>query len=109
MLRRADGVEEPLVTFGDGVVDLTATRVTVHGAEVRLTPIEWHLLEVLLRGPGKLFSQRQLLLEVWGRGYETAHGNLRLYMAQLQRKLEPDPSRPSYFRTEPGMGYRIDP
>jgi two-component system KDP operon response regulator KdpE len=110
MLRRAGGAEEePLVTFGNVVVDLAATRVTVHGAEVRLTPTEWHLLEVLLRSPGKLLSQRQLLLEVWGPGYETAHGNLRLYMAQLRRKLEPDPSRPSYFRTEPGMGYRFDP
>ena len=59
--------------------------------------------------PGKLLSQRQLLLEVWGPGYETAQGNLRLYMAQLRRKLEPDPSRPRYFRTEPGMGYRFRP
>jgi len=110
MLRRAGGVDdEPLVTFGDVVVDLATTRVTVRGAEVRLTPTEWHLLEVLLRNPGKLLSQRQLLLEVWGPGYETAHGNLRLYVAQLRRKLEVDPSRPAYFRTEPGMGYRFDP
>lgn len=110
MLRRAGGAEEePLVTFGDVVVDLAATRVTVRGEEVRLTPTEWHLLAVLVRNPGRLLSQRQLLLEVWGPGYETAHGNLRLYMAQLRRKLEPDPSRPSYFRTEPGMGYRFDP
>lgn len=110
MLRRAGGAEEePLVTFGDVVVDLAATRVTVRGEEVRLTPTEWHLLAVLVRSPGRLLSQRQLLLEVWGPGYETAHGNLRLYMAQLRRKLEPDPSRPSYFRTEPGMGYRFDP
>ena len=64
---------------------------------------------MLVRNPGKLLSQRQLLLEVWGPGYETAHGNLRLYMAQLRRKLEPDPSRPPYFRTEPGMGYRFEP
>jgi two-component system KDP operon response regulator KdpE len=110
MLRRAGAAEEePLVTFGNVVVDLATTRVTVHGDEVRLTPTEWHLLAVLVRNPGKLLSQRQLLLEVWGPGYETAHGNLRLYMAQLRRKLEPDPARPSYFRTEPGMGYRFDP
>ena len=76
---------------------------------VRLTPTEWHLLEVLLRHPGKLLSQRQLLHEVWGPGYADATGNLRLYMAQLRRKLEPDPARPRYLITEPGMGYRFQP
>jgi two-component system KDP operon response regulator KdpE len=110
MLRRNLPSEaEPVVEFGEVVVDLAATRVTVAGREIRLTPTEWHLLGVLVRHPGKLISQRQLLLEVWGPGYETAQGNLRLYMAQLRRKLEPDPSRPRYFRNEPGMGYRFDP
>lgn len=111
MQRRAgpSAGEEPLVTFGDVVVDLAATRVTIRGEEIRLTPTEWHLLAVLMRNPGKLLSQRHLLLEVWGPGYETAQGNLRLYMAQLRRKLEPDPARPVHFRTEPGMGYRFDP
>jgi two-component system KDP operon response regulator KdpE len=110
MLRRNLTTEaEPVVEFGDVVVDLAATRVTVTGKEIRLTPTEWHLLDVLVRNPGKLIGQRQLLLEVWGPGYETAQGNLRLYMAQLRRKLEPDPSRPRYFRNEPGMGYRFDP
>ena len=110
LLRRQGPAEEmPAVTFGDVVVDLTATRVTVRGEEVRLTPTEWHLLAALVRHPGKLHSHRQLLSDVWGPGYETAHGNLRLYMAQLRRKLEPDPSRPIYFRTEPGMGYRFEP
>jgi len=110
MLRRNVPTEaEPIVEFGEVVVDLAATRVTVSGQEIRLTPTEWHLLEVLVRNPGKLIGQRQLLLEVWGPGYENAHGNLRLYMAQLRRKLEPDPSRPRYFRNEPGMGYRFDP
>ncbi|MDQ4054854.1 MAG: response regulator [Actinomycetota bacterium] len=110
MMRRTITDEaEPIVAFGSVAVDLTATRATVAGEEVRLTPTEWHLLEVLVRNPGKLLSQRQLLLEVWGPGYETAHGNLRLYMAQLRRKLEPDPARPLYFRNEPGMGYRFEP
>jgi two-component system KDP operon response regulator KdpE len=110
MLRRQGPAgETPAVTFGDVVVDLTATRVTVRDEEVRLTPTEWHLLSALVRQPGRLHSQRQLLREVWGPGYETAQGNLRLYMAQLRRKLEPDPSRPRYFRTEPGMGYRFEP
>jgi two-component system KDP operon response regulator KdpE len=101
--------EQPVVTFAEATVDLAARRVEVAGAEVRLTPTEWHLLEVLLRHPGKLLSQRQLLEEVWGPGYETAQGNLRLYMAQLRRKLEPDPSRPRHLLNEPGMGYRFEP
>jgi two-component system KDP operon response regulator KdpE len=79
------------------------------GEDIRLTPTEWHLLEVLLRNPGRLLSQRQLLTEVWGPGYADAAGNLRLYMAQLRRKLEPDPSRPRWLLTEPGMGYRYQP
>lgn len=88
---------------------LAARRVTKSGDEVRLTPTEWHLLEVLVRHPGKLLSQRQLLTEVWGQGYETAQGNLRVYMAQLRRKLEPDPSRPRHLLNEAGMGYRFEP
>ena len=64
---------------------------------------------MLVRHPGKLLSQQQLLTEVWGPGYETAHGNLRLYMAQLRRKLEADPARRGYLLTEPGMGYRFEP
>ena len=109
----------PQVRLGDLVVDLAAKRVTHlrrddnqedHGnADIRLTPTEWHLLEVLLRNPGKLLSQQQLLAEVWGPGYADATGNLRLYMAQLRRKLEPDPSRPRWLLTEPGMGYRYQP
>ena len=104
----------PQLRLGDVVVDLAAKRVTreVPGeppADIRLTPTEWHLLEVLLRHPGKLLSQQQLLHEVWGPGYADATGNLRLYMAQLRRKLEPDPTRPRWLLTEPGMGYRFQP
>jgi two-component system, OmpR family, KDP operon response regulator KdpE len=106
---------EPQVRLGDLVVDLAAKQVTrdaaadASPASIRLTPTEWHLLEVLLRNPGKLLSQRQLLTEVWGPGYADAAGNLRLYMAQLRRKLEPDPARPRWLLTEPGMGYRYQP
>ena len=107
--RNVNGTAEPVVEFGDVVVDLAATRVTVRGNEVRLTPTEWHLLEALVRHPGRLISHRQLLQEVWGPGYESAQGNLRLYVAHLRGKLEPEPSRPRYFRTEPGMGYRFQP
>jgi two-component system KDP operon response regulator KdpE len=110
MTRRGGATEEqPIVPVGGATVDLAARRVTQNGSDVRLTPTEWHLLEVLVRNPGKLMSQRELLTEVWGPGYETAQGNLRLYMAQLRRKLEPDPSRPEHLLNEPGMGYRFEP
>jgi two-component system KDP operon response regulator KdpE len=110
-VRRASPADDaPQVRLGDLVVDLAAKRVTrPDGTDIRLTPTEWHLLEVLLRHPGKLMSQRQLLLEVWGPGYADATGNLRLYMTQLRRKLEPDPARPRWLHTEPGMGYRYQP
>jgi two-component system KDP operon response regulator KdpE len=107
--RSGDDQEPPVVRFGDTIVDLAGRRVTRGGDVVRLTPTEWHLLEVLVRHPGKLLSQRQLLTEVWGPGYETAQGNLRVYMGQLRRKLEPDPSRPRHLLNEPGMGYRFEP
>jgi two-component system KDP operon response regulator KdpE len=129
-VRRTPAAEAPpRVRLGDLVVDLAAKRVTRDGTgggrprsadgaggadgqpdgDIRLTPTEWHLLEVLLRNPGKLLSHRQLLNDVWGPGYDNAGGNLRLYMAQLRRKLEPDPARPRWLITEPGMGYRYQP
>jgi two-component system, OmpR family, KDP operon response regulator KdpE len=116
--RRVGAAEDPpRVRLGHLIVDLAAKRVTSDtgdsgdsgGADIRLTPTEWHLLEVLLRNPGKLLSQKQLLHDVWGPGYDNASGNLRLYMAQLRRKLEPDPARPRWLITEPGMGYRYQP
>jgi two-component system KDP operon response regulator KdpE len=112
----------PKISLGQLVIDLAAKRVTRQApvpagastdagppADIRLTPTEWHLLEVLLRNPGKLLTRNQLLTEVWGPGYADATGNLRLYMAQLRRKLEPDPARPRWLITEPGMGYRYQP
>jgi two-component system KDP operon response regulator KdpE len=108
--RGAPPDDAPQVKLGDLVVDLAARRVEGGpDGDIRLTPTEWHLLEVLLRNPGKLMSQQQLLNEVWGPGYASATGNLRLYMAQLRRKLEPDPARPRWLITEPGMGYRFQP
>jgi two-component system, OmpR family, KDP operon response regulator KdpE len=88
---------------------LPARDAPPQDSDIRLTPTEWNLLEVLLRNPGKLLSHRQLLHDVWGPGYDNAGGNLRLYMAQLRRKLEPDPARPRWLITEPGMGYRYQP
>ncbi len=105
--------DAPRVRFGEITVDL-ADRQVLRGPEgggvaVHLTPTEWHLLEVLVRRPGKLLSQRFLLTEVWGPGYVNQPGNLRLYMTQLRRKLEPEPARPRFLLTEPGMGYRFQP
>jgi two-component system, OmpR family, KDP operon response regulator KdpE len=115
----------PRIQLGHLIVDLAAKRVTRQAGvpaeggadagsaaaseDIRLTPTEWHLLEVLLRNPGKLLTRNQLLTEVWGPGYADATGNLRLYMAQLRRKLEPDSARPRWLITEPGMGYRYQP
>jgi two-component system KDP operon response regulator KdpE len=78
------------------------------GDEVHLTPTEWQLLETLVRSPGRLISQRQLLQTVWGPQYERETNYLRVYLAQLRRKLEVDPSRPKHLITEPGMGYRFE-
>ena len=103
------GEGEPVVATAAFTVDLAAKRVTRDGSDVRLTPTEWHLLETLVRSPNHLIGQRQLLQEVWGPGYTTETNYLRVYMAQLRRKLEPDPARPRHLITEPGMGYRFEP
>ncbi len=89
-------------------VDLAAKKVRRDGSDVRLTPTEWHVLEVLVRNSGRLVTQRQLLREVWGPTYETETNYLRVYMAQLRRKLESDPAHPRHFITEAGMGYRFE-
>ena len=92
----------------DFTIDLAAKRVSRAGNEVRLTPTEWHLVEVLVRNSGRLVAQRQLLQEVWGPEYHDETNYLRVFMAQVRRKLEPSPSAPRYFITEPGMGYRFE-
>ena len=107
--RTTSGNDEPIVTLEGATVDLAARRVVRDHHDVRLTPTEWKLLEVLVRHPGVLLSQHRLLADVWGPGYETAQGNLRLYMAQLRHKLEADPTRPRHFLNEPGLGYRFQP
>ena len=110
-VRRATPAEEDaVVTTADFSIDLAAKRVTGStGNEVRLTPTEWQIVEVLVRHAGKLVAQRQLLQEGWGPAYETETNYLRVFMAQVRRKPEPEPSRPRYFITEPGMGYRFEP
>ncbi|MFJ9349498.1 response regulator [Streptomyces sp. NPDC101237] len=112
-VRRAEpvaggGEDDVLVETEGFTVDLAAKKVNRAGKDVRLTPTEWHLLEVLVRNTGRLVSQKQLLQEVWGPSYGTETNYLRVYMAQLRRKLETDPSHPEHFITEPGMGYRFE-
>jgi two-component system, OmpR family, KDP operon response regulator KdpE len=107
--RASPAPDEPVVVTPDFTVDLAAKRVIRDGTDVRLTPTEWQLLEVLVRHAGRLVTQRQLLAEVWGPQYRHEANYLRVYAAQLRRKLEPDPSRPRYLLTEPGMGYRFHP
>jgi two-component system, OmpR family, KDP operon response regulator KdpE len=107
--RASPAPDEPVVTTPDFTVDLADKRVTRDGGDVRLTPTEWQLLEVLVRNADRLVTQRQLLQEVWGPEYQTEGNYLRVYVAQLRRKLEPDPSRPRHLLTEPGMGYRFRP
>ncbi|MCG8928364.1 MULTISPECIES: response regulator [Lentzea] len=100
--------DEPVVKTASFTVDLAAKRVLRDGAEVHLTPTEWGLLEVLARNAGKLVAQKQLLRDVWGPAYEKETHYLRVYLAQLRRKLEPEPARPRHLLTEAGMGYRFE-
>jgi len=106
--RRA-GSDVPVLEAGDLVIDLPARRVTKAGAVVRLTPTEWGLLEMLVRTPGRLVSQQDLLHEVWGPTYARETNYLRVYVGGLRKKLEDDPSHPRHLITEPGMGYRFEP
>lgn len=100
--------ETPTIAIGPLLVDLVAKQVTpAEGPAIRLTPTEWRLLEVLVTNPDRLMTREMLLTEVWGPTHGNDSGYLRLYMAQLRRKLEPDPAHPRYLVTESGMGYRF--
>ncbi|EME16089.1 response regulator [Rhodococcus triatomae] len=103
----AADTDAPVVTTDSFTVDLAAKKVTRGDAEVHLTPTEWGMLEMLVRNRGKLVGQKELLREVWGPAYATETHYLRVYLAQLRRKLEDDPSSPRHLITEPGMGYRF--
>ncbi|SDP68943.1 two-component system, OmpR family, KDP operon response regulator KdpE [Pedococcus dokdonensis] len=107
--RRGDDAASTLapVATRHFTLDFSERRAVAGTSEVRLTPTEWSLLEVLARRPGHLVSQRELLREVWGPGYGRESNYLRVYANQLRRKLEPDPTRPRYLVTEPGQGYRL--
>ena len=99
--------EEPVFTAGDIKVDMATRIVTLKGEDVHLTPNEYNLLLMLIKNPGKLITQQQLLRDVWGPGYAKEGHYLRVYMGQLRRKLEADPANPKYLITEPGLGYRF--
>jgi two-component system KDP operon response regulator KdpE len=101
--------EEPTLATSDFMVDLAGKKIVKDGSEVRLTPTEWNILELLVRNKGKLVSQQQILTQVWGQAYAKETQYLRVYIAQLRRKLERDPAAPRHLHTEAGMGYRFDP
>ncbi|MGW2079917.1 winged helix-turn-helix domain-containing protein, partial [Streptomyces sp. NPDC001939] len=110
--RRTEGVppvpETVLVVTEEFTVDLVAKKATRAGRDIHLTPTEWHLLEILVSHPGRLITHRQLLEEVWGVSRSNKTNYLRVYVAQLRRKLEADPSHPRHLITEAGMGYRFE-
>lgn len=107
------GDESPFLRFGSVTVDLAGRAVFRRHGEaetaVRLTPTEWQILELLLRNPRKLITQRDMLTSIWGSAHVSDTGYLRLYIAQLRKKLEPDPAHPQFILTEAGMGYRFQP
>ena len=110
VLRRAGEAEdEPALQLGELVIDLAAHAVTSGGEPVHLTPIEFDLLRVLAVNRGRLVTQRQLLREVWGPAYETETHYLRVHISHIRAKIEPDPARPRYLLTDPGVGYRLSP
>ncbi|GAA1267663.1 response regulator [Arthrobacter pascens] len=106
-LRRGTSGDAPVVKTEDFVVDLAARRVTQRGVAVRLTPTEWNILELLARNSGALVTHEELLTHVWGPAYSGETGYLRVYLAQLRRKLEADPANPRHLLTETGLGYRF--
>jgi two-component system KDP operon response regulator KdpE len=107
-LRRNASAGTPVIETAAFTIDLAAKKATRDGKSIRLTPTEWHLLEVLAQTPGRLVGHQQLLREVWGPAYEDQTNYLRVYIGALRRKLEPDPSAPAHLITEPGIGYRLE-
>jgi len=106
-LQAGGGAEEPVFTLDQLRVDLARRQVFVGASEIHLTPIEYRLLATMVKHAGKVLTHRQLLKEVWGPDSATENHYLRVYMAQLRRKIEADPARPRFLLTEPGVGYRL--
>ena len=112
VMRRTEPAERPLPVVETAAfrIDFAAKRATTTaGVEIPLTPTQWHLVEILVRHPDRLVTQRELLEEVWGPGYVSQTNYVRQFMAQVRQKFEPDPARPRYFLTQPGMGVRFVP
>jgi two-component system, OmpR family, KDP operon response regulator KdpE len=106
-MRRVDPSSEPVIEIGELRVDLEKSAVSFAGKQVQLTPHEFRLLRLLASNEGKLMTHATILREVWGRAYADESHYLHVYVSQLRRKIEPDPSRPRYILTEPGAGYRL--
>mgnify|MGYP003587766440 CR=1 FL=1 len=104
--RQSSSISEPVFSIGGLVIDLANRLVTVNSAEIQLTPTEYDILRLLVINAGKVITNRQLLKQVWGEGYNDLH-ILRVNVSNLRHKLEPNPSRPTYIHTEPGVGYRL--
>lgn len=105
--RTAKSDDEPVFTFGELSIDLARRNVTLRGDEVKLTPTEYEVLKYLAQQAGRVVTHRQLLRAIWGSNYQEESQYLRVYIGQLRRKIETDPSQPSYIITEPGVGYRL--
>jgi two-component system KDP operon response regulator KdpE len=109
VIRRASPLaSRPVIATPDFMLDFAAMRAYQHGEPVRLTPTQWHILESLVRNAGQLVTHEQLLHDVWGPTYGSETNYLRVYMTHIRRLLEPEPSKPRYFVTEPGLGYRFE-
>jgi two-component system KDP operon response regulator KdpE len=106
-LRRIAPATEATITVGELAIDLERRLVTVSGREVALTPTEYELLRLLARNAGKLLTHPMILREIWGPAYREESNYLHVYVSQLRRKIEPDPARPRYILTQPGVGYRL--
>jgi two-component system KDP operon response regulator KdpE len=107
--RNAPEDELPVVETPDFTIDLSRNKISTQHGDIKLTPTEWHIVEVLVRNRGHLVSSKDILHAVWGPEYDNETNYLRVHMAHIRRKLEPEPSHPRYFHTEAGMGYRFDP
>jgi len=105
--RAAKSDDEPILTFGELSVDLARRNVAMRGEEVKLTPTEYEVLKYLVQQAGRVVTHRQLLRAIWGSNYQEESQYLRVYIGQLRRKIESDPSQPTYIITEPGVGYRL--
>jgi two-component system KDP operon response regulator KdpE len=107
MRRVINKIDEPVLQVGAIQMDLTHRLVTVNGNEISLTPTEYDILRLLIQNAGKVLTHHQLLKQVWGTAYESEMHILRVNISNLRRKIEPDPARPTYIHTEPGVGYRL--